>query len=90
MLLLEMKNDEKLRAHYQTLREEGLAGFSRFFRDADPTNFENIRSEFFMGVVNCLFLGMYVLDLQDVFAQEKDLLREMLTLMMNRKNKEDK
>lgn len=82
MLLLAMKKDPKLRCFYRQLEKEGIHGLKEFLQKNHFTAHHHITSEFVIGFINSLFLGMYVLNLSSIFMQEKKLLREVIKLLL--------
>lgn len=82
MLLLEAGKDERLGALLRELTEEGMDGFEGLINANCPAVLPNLRSEFFIGFVNSLFLGMYALGLQSVFEREKGILKDMVKLIL--------
>lgn len=88
MLLMEVKSDEKIRKLYNELIKEGMEDFRDFLGKSHIDILSDMKSEFFLGVINSLFLGIYALDLEDIFSQDREALKDIIkTMLKHIKNK---
>lgn len=82
IFLQELQYDETLRKLYNDMMLEFRSEYTKYCRENNLELFQKINTDFFIGLMNSIYLGIRMLDLKEVFLKDKEKLKKILMVLI--------
>ncbi|CEM61886.1 TetR/AcrR family transcriptional regulator [Treponema phagedenis] len=82
IFLQELKTDKRLRDLYRKMISESKKDFAAFCKEHNLQVLSHLDGDIFIALINCIYLGIELLDLRALFVREREHIKKALLKFM--------